>query len=319
MRNALAASMLLLAGCSTADIACHPPLELSDIPLMRFADREIIPVEIEAQPAGLLMDTGSAVTTVTPQAVRDFDLAASREIERGHGAGSALYATLEGVGGEGRYQAVDVGHLVIGGMQAQDVTALVVPLAKGGLESFPASGLLGQDFLGQWDIDLDVAHDRLTLYRAQQCADVAPPWGAAGAAASLRPNDINGKLVFPVTLDGRPLTAFLDTGANITSVRRDAVDLDASTLARDPSGHAVGINFQAVSARIHEFGHLEVAGVDYGGARAAVADFRLGDYDMLLGDDFLRHHRVFIASHAHKLFIARSDQPDPASVPPASP
>ena len=250
------------------------------------------------------MDTGSSATTITPDAVNDFDLTTTRVTEQGAGRGNQLFVSASGLGGDGRYQIVEIPSLTIGGMRAQDVEAPVIPLFRDGLRSFPAYGLVGQDFLAQWDLDLDVAHDRLVLYRPQNCADVSPPWNSHTQPISLRPDLNGGKLIFSATFDGRELSGVLDTGAGGNVVQQAALGLDPAILAKDRRVRGMGIALQPFEARLHRFDHLVIDGVDEGPIEAGVGDTALSDYDFLLGEDFLRHHRVFIAFRAHKLFIA---------------
>ena len=153
---------LLLAGCADADQACRSPTALSEIPLLRLGGNVIVPVEIDGEPSGLFLDTGSFATSVTPPTVDALHLSSTRVIGQGFGRGTGVYANVSGLGGEGRYQAVDIDSLTLGGMVAHNVVALVIPLSREGRND-PVSGLIGQDFLAQWDLDLDVPHDQLTL------------------------------------------------------------------------------------------------------------------------------------------------------------
>ena len=138
--------------------------------------------------------------------------------------------------------------------------------------------------------------------RARLCAGLAPPWSGPANAVSLEPDEQEGKLFFPVSLDGHPLTAFLDTGAGGSAVQQSALDLGPA-LAHDPVRRVFGIGLQGTDLHRHRFGHLRINGVDYGAARVGVGALQTGKADMLLGEDFLRRHRVFIAFRAHKLFI----------------
>ncbi len=138
MRSWLLLLASLVTGCSAAQTTCGALVALSDIPLLRYGHHEIIPVEINHQPAGLAMDTGSSATTITPDAVNDFDLTTTRVTEQGAGRGNQLFVSASGLGGDGRYQIVEIPSLTIGGMRAQDVEAPVIPLFRDGLRSFPA-------------------------------------------------------------------------------------------------------------------------------------------------------------------------------------
>src|SRR4029450_11858876 len=81
---------------------------------------------------------------------------------------------------------------------------------------FPADGLFGRDSLGQFDIDFDMPQGRVVLYQPRSC-DTPPNWPrryetleAFGLPGSL--------LLFPVQLDGRKITASIDTGTQRTTI-----------------------------------------------------------------------------------------------------
>ncbi len=306
-----------LAGCAGG--ACKAPQEDSEVPLMRLGAEEIAPVLINGEPVGLILDTGAFGTSVTPQAVQDLHLATH-----------TLPLRTAGIGGETFSQATELDQIKVGGAELSGAAAVVIPLSKAGLGTFPAYGLLGQDLLVNWDLDLDAGHDRLTLYEPQQCAAVNPPWtgsaqqvdipkvltGAATESTDIAKGFIDtprlrsaysGEILFPVTLDGHDLTAMLDSGASASAVRQDAVGLDDAALSGDPARHMAGASLFSVTSHRHQFADLQIGGSDYGPIKLDVGAFQIHGADLLLGEDFLRRHRVYIAFHAGKLFVARGE------------
>ena len=81
-------------------------------------------------------------------------------------------------------------------------------------------GLFGADFLSNYDVDLDVPHGHLGLYRAQGCADDLQPFDPPCFAVPFR--DENGHIALDIKLNGQALTAILDSGASATLI--DAAD-----------------------------------------------------------------------------------------------
>ena len=313
----LAASLCLtLAACSGG--TCGQPQEDSEIPLLRTGGEEVVPVMMNGQPGGLLLDTGAFLTTVTPDAAHLLHLFTTTSPLRSEVVGGTVYN-----------QPPELTPLKLGGAEVPDATALVLPLSSKGLGDFPVYGLAGADLLVNWDLDLDAANNRLTLYEPQQCQTPSAPFGSSAqivsipktvTGAALMSTDVtkgfvatttylpayNGEILFPVTLDGRRLMAQLDTGASRSTVRQDAVGLDDAALANDPSGHGVGPGLLGVDMHSHAFHDLRIDDVDYGPVRIQVGRINSPNADLLLGEDFLRRHRVYIAFHAGKLIIARS-------------
>ena len=311
----VASLCLTLAACSAG--TCGQPQEQSEITLLPFHEHEIAPVIANGVPIGLILDTGAGGLSITPQAVADLKLTTT-----------TMPLQMTGIGGTTYNQAAEIDDLKLGGASLSGAAAIVVPLSAADLNDFPAYGLLGQDLLTNWDLDFDAAHDKLALYAPQQCDAPSAPWsgpsqtvdiprvltGAATESADVakgliagtrRQSTYNGEILFPVTLDGHTLTALLDTGASRSLVDQNAAGLDEASIANDPSGQAMGINMMRVGVHQHRFAHLVIGGVDEGSITAAVGPNSMAGADMLLGEDFLHKHRVYIAYHAGKLIIAQ--------------
>lgn len=252
-----------------------------------------MPVELAGQPAGLLLDTGSNATTITPQAMST--LGPLQVV------GSARAA---GIGGEARVPVLALSSLKVGAASVIDPIAALIPLSSLPLDRYPVFGLLGQDILSHWDLDLDVAHDRLALYAPQHCAVPSAPWPGpvqpvhmAWAGASM------GDQV-TMSLDDHRVIAKLDTGASATIVTESAAGLDDRALANDPTALENGVLLQPVKTRRHRFRDFTIGTASYGPTSLDVTDTMHSGDDMLLGEDFLDRHRVFIAFHDHMLLIA---------------
>jgi predicted aspartyl protease len=290
------ALLLLLSGCAGAagSAGTCTPVELSEIPLLRVGLEEIVPVTIDNDPAGLLLDTGANGTSVTPQAIAALGL-----------RDSPVFIGEAGVGGEQNNSAVEIGSIGIGAQTVHDAVAMDIPLTKAPLDRFPVYGLLGEDITSHYDLDFDAAHDTLTLYSPHHCANPSPTWGSGAQRVDLeiRNNDLQN--VMPVTLNGHDIRAELDTGASRSLVNEQAVGLDPNTVAADPRRQSTGLNMMTVDERIHHFPDLIIAGRSYGPADLPVTTNTLpGGIDMLLGEDFLHRHRIYLSFQAHNLLIA---------------
>ena len=310
---------LTVAGC--ADGVCGAPRQDAQVTLLRMGGLEVLPVTINGEPAGLGVDTGAFLTSVTPQAVAALKLFTSTGPMR-----------ITGVGGESYVRTAEINDLRIGGGQVSGATVLVSPMWKADLDEYPVFGLLGDELLVNWDLDLDAGHDRLDLYEPASCAASYPVWtkeaqeigiprtatGAAlGAsdvekgfqASSLYAPTHTGDILFTVTLDGHQLTAKLDTGAARSVVRADAVGLTAADVATDPKVTLMGMGRLSIQGVRHHFTTLRVGGTDVHAPAIDVGDIQLNDADMLLGEDFLRRNHVYVAFHAGELFV----MPNPPS------
>jgi hypothetical protein len=243
----------------------------------------------------MILDTGAEDTVLTTAA------AARLGLEDQY----AYPQDLLGVsGGLATGQAM-VARLALGAAGVRDFILLVGSLSLPNPDGVQPAGLLGSDFLSHFDVDLDLYDGRLALYR-QGCASVRPPWHADAAIVANR--SIDNRLFFPVALDGRRLFAFIDTGAQISTIDRKAVlglGISPAAIARDPVAMMRGVVPNRVQAHAHRFAWLRVGDVIWRNPVMIVTDLNLPDADIVLGIDFLRRRRVWFSYAAHRIFLGR--------------
>ncbi len=295
--SCLFASVILVVLAACARDVCGAPAEVSEVPLLRLAHEEIVPLTLNGVPAGMVLDTGADRTILTPQAVADLGLPTYQ-----------TQVVAMGSAGATEMRGVDVARLRIGGGELRGAELFVTALSSASLTDFPIYGLLGDDILTNWDIDLDAAADRLTLYRPQLCARRVPPW--PGVSQSLAfPSGLFDHVVLPVSVDGHDVTALLDTGLTFSTINVLAAGLQPSDVARDPPVLLRGIGQRLAKGRVHHFGALLIGGQSYGPATIVVTPPH--SFGMVLGEDFLHQHRIYISFKAHALFIGAA--PDRAT------
>ena len=255
-----------------------------------------VPATIEDKPVTMLIDTGSDTTLVTPSAVQTLGLGrdphASTTINGNDGHVTTRNALLQSFG--------------IGGMEMLDQSYAVAPLPSLGLAGYQAAGLIGADWLSQFDVDLDVPGRRLTLYRVQGCGDDHVPW--PGAHASL-PVFRAGRdrVIVDATLDGARVHAMIDSGANQSLISRAAAVRAGVTAARmehDARARTSGMGGGIDQTRVHRFATLDVGGVVWRDPALVVGALSASTgADMLLGLDWLRSHEVWIDYRDRRMFI----------------
>jgi hypothetical protein len=170
-------------------------------------------------------------------------------------------------------------------------------------------GIVGDDILHNFDLDIDVAHQKLTLYRPGSCSPTRPPWEAAQSW----PITISARqqITFPAILNGHPLTALLDTGAFRGTVSRAAalkVGATAAELQRDFARNTSGPLGYRFSRQ--HFNDLSFGGKSYPNTFLDVVDFNEDGIDMLIGIDYLLQRRVFI-SYATGMIFVSPEAPSP--------
>jgi predicted aspartyl protease len=280
----------------TAAQDCRPgrPVELAVTPM---GNVPIVSLVINGSPANFLFDTGAERTILTAPAARRLGVVPHYEYARRmRSLGGAV------AGGDARLRTLD-----LGGRTLRDVRVLVGSVSLPMVDDKPIDGLLGADFLSDFEVDLDLARRRVLLYQAPACPIAAPAWSPP--YATIRANrSLHDRLFFPVGLDGHRLAALIDTGAQLTALdaaSTAALGVTGASLARDPVATLRGAAAEVVKSRAHRFAQLDIDGEILRDPVIVIASLGLQDADLVLGADFLRSHRVWLSYRSHLIFVSR--------------
>jgi hypothetical protein len=271
------------------------------LPLQFTAGQITLPVEVNGVTGTFVLDTGATRSVVTAEAVQRLGLARDEWVG----------TTMHGVGGIETQPNADPRSLTLGGIPLVRRTlnhdhSLTVGILPGAHRA-SIDGLLGRDYLALFDLDLDLPGRRLTLYQVSGCAGRFLPW--PGNYVSI-PVDIpiGQAIVLPVTVDGRPLRAMLDSGAGASMLGAPGMykmGLDQANLAADPSDQISGLGSRVVTVHRHRFSTLAVGNQTIESPLLWVEPVRLSPIvDMLLGVDWLAGRRIWISFTTKQLFLA---------------
>ena len=212
---------------------------------------------------------------------------------------------MTGVGGSADAQLVDVKEFGI-----LDTTLRNIEFLVGGTDM--GSGLLGADLLDAADLDVDLAHGKLTLFKADHCKKAVLAYWTKGSynVAEIEPShDPSDRRTFlNVTINGRRLRALLDSGAYITVLSRRAagiigVSLDGPDIKAGTT--AAGVGGKLVKTWTVPIDSFSVGTETIQHSQMQVIDGKLGDdeTEMVLGVDFLLAHHLFIANSQRKVYF----------------
>lgn len=267
------------------------------VPLRMEGGVPTLRLMVNGEPARFVLDTGAARTVVSLDAVHRLGLPLDPWVG----------TTLEGVGGLQRHQDTAPQSIDLNGVPLrQAYLGATFSLAVGSLPlSAPVDGLLGRDLLDSFDLDIDLPQLRLTLYTVHGCAGAFLPWSQPYRGATAIPG-YRDALVFASSLDTRLLRTIVDTGAGASLLTASgAVRSGFPTVAHDPYARLSGVGPRRVVARLHRFTILSVAGVTSAAPSLLVTDLLLTPLvDLVLGDDWLRTHRVWLSFATRRVFFA---------------
>jgi len=300
--------------CLVLAFSSASALAASNCKLVRIAEWEVKPQnnrlivngEINGQKVGILIDSGAATSFVLRAAADRLGLV--RQEAKGYRA--------FGVGGETHVEFAVIDELKIGTATRKNWRAMVLGEHDQGTRY---SFLLGYDFMDQVDVEFDLANNAIRIFRPQDCDEVSLAYWAKGGASvvTLETDNARPGILLPAKLNGQPIVANLDTGAPRSIVSR----LIAANLGIGPeNAKAAGTSGGLGPARSERyigsfetfaigdelirnpniaFANLEVSAAATGSRLSVTRELR----DMLLGVDFLRAHRVFVAHSQGKAYF----------------
>ncbi|HEY4264004.1 MAG TPA: retropepsin-like aspartic protease, partial [Micropepsaceae bacterium] len=182
---------------------------------------------------------------------------------------------------------------------------------------------------------LDYGAGKLNLISPNHCEGKVVYWQAPTVAIVPMRVDTQGKITFPLTLDGHTIRAILDTGATRTALNLDVAKRVFNIDTSDPDLQKVGELKGGYTAQIYnrKFKSLSIEGVtvtdplitllpnmvsltsEQRSAGSLVRDTDKQAPDMLLGMSVLNKLHVYIAAHEGKLYITQASTPAPNPEP----
>ena len=263
-----------------------------------------MPVAFGDRAASLLVDTGSDAGLLTEEGAARLGL-----FRRDPGRRTLVLGT----GGTGRtVPNVLYPDLRLGRLRLPGGSMPLGPLPGLPVVTPPVAGLLGADVLQHFDVELDLPHGRIGFWRVQvgsvACAP-PPAWEGRFDTVPLRRR--GARLLLDARLDGRPITALLDTGARsrILSVRAAArLGVDADRLGVDPGGITAGVDLHESIYHWHRFRSLTIGADTQPGPVLTVAPLD-EPVDLLLGADWFAARDVWISYATNQMFV----RPSPAA------
>jgi predicted aspartyl protease len=283
---------------ATAASACRY-IEQASLDLSRSNTSGTPTVEgkINGTPVNMLLDTGASQTYIM-----------RAEADRQNLNPERTRGITQGIGGVSSIFLVKLKDFAIGNAHATNLRFPVVETKNPDI-----AALIGADFLMQYDVELQLADNRVKLFRAEHCQDKALAyWDQNAMAVPMELVDGKYWSRVQVKINGATLWALIDSGAG-----RSFIDLSAARklgFAPDApgvkySGKVSGIGpekrdtwnmtFDSFAIGEEMVQHPRIGVVDDG-------DTFLGrkPFQMVLGRDFLRTHRALLAHSQEQFYFS---------------
>lgn len=213
---------------------------------------------------------------------------------------------IEGIGGSANAQFTQVEQFGF-----LDDTFKHVGFIVGGSDA--GYGLLGANVLDMADLEIDLAHGKLTLFKANHCDKVSMAyWNKGGNAyvadTEAATNSFDRRTILRVMINGKKLRALLDSGASATMLSRPAaervgIDLNAANVKS--GGTISGFGAKFLKSWIVPINSFSVGTELIQHSQMMVMDGSFGNdgIDMLIGVDFILAHHMFIANSQRKAYF----------------
>lgn len=295
----LLAQMGGLSLCSALLAACAAGggngalIKQASLPVTLENNIPLVTVEINGKPLRLGLDTGAQRTVIVPKVAQQLGLLSVPHV----------IAVAQGFGGEVEEYVSNV-SVTVGRTDAGRHQVLLMDLPYRREGRLAIDGVLGADILSRYDIDLDLPDRKVVLYQKRDWAGAVPPWKVPFTECDF-PATLGNEVLLPVEIDGHRVTAELDTGAQTSLISEETAErigVTAGMLDTDRAFTAEGVDLRPVPIYLHRFATVRIAGQSFRDIALPVGATVMAD--MLLGTDYLRYHRVWIAFTMGKLCIA---------------
>lgn len=265
------AGIALLALISQPALAadnCAPLKLVNDVPLKMTAGdrRALVPVTINGVEETFLLDTAGFASQIWPSVAKKLALPIGDSAGKitdfyGHAAESEAMVSKFG----------------LGRLLAQD-TSLLISTSTFDQEDGPYVGLLAADFMGRYDTELDFAGGKMRYFSTDHCDGHVIYWPAGALAVVDMRFGSDHHIVVPVTLDGHPFKATLDTGSPNTLIRAPEAKR-VFALDTPGSGDTPMPDLDGMKRFGHVFSKLEFDGIAINNPHVVVFPDLVGKHD----------------------------------------
>jgi tetratricopeptide (TPR) repeat protein len=276
---------------------------VAEMPITMAGTRPLISAKIDGKEARFILDSGAFFSMMSAATAAEFNLKLRR---------APFGFRVRGVGGSVSPEITTVKEFDIAGAPIHDVDFLA-----GGSE-VGAEGVLGQNFLEQWDVEYDFSKGVVRLFKPDGCKKTnLAYWLVAGQSYSVMQiesvSEARWHTVGEGYVNGKKIRVLFDTGAyysvlSLQAAERAGIKIGGPGVTY--AGYSSGLGSGMVKTYIATASSFKIGdGEEIKNARLRVADLDFLGTDMLLGSDFFVSHHVFVANSQRKLYLSYNGGP----------
>ena len=277
--------------------------KVAEMPITMAGTRPIITAKINNQEARFLLDSGAPYSMMSEATAAEFNLKLTA---------APFGLTIQGIGGSTTAHIATVKEFGIAGGLIHNVEFLVGGSEIGG------AGLIGQNFLHQWDVEYDFSKGVVRLFKLEGCRkNQLAYWKSPGQPYSETDIESVAQAHFHTNgegyVNGHRIRVTFDSGAEASTLSLRAaaqagIKIDSPGV--EEAGYSHGVGRGMAKTYIATASSFKIGdGEEIKNARLRMQDLDLLDTDMLLGSDFFVSHHIFVANSQHKLYLTYNGGP----------
>ena len=253
--------------------------------------------QINGTPAVMLIDTGAAFTLLTRFGTD------KRTLRR-----DITSRTVTGVGGFTRLYSVPISNFQIGPIKSEYRGGLLAIDEMGSRPDYDV--IVGSDIFLATDVEIFLAEKQLKFFLPQNCDNTfLGYWNKNAVAVPLKFKTDDPRPMIEVQLNGVKMMALIDSGAalslvNLSAAAKAGITSESAGVQRGPelsgAGHKLVKSYRAI------FKTFSVGDEIIQNANLQLFDDNGADtfVDVILGDDFLRSHRILFAQSQKMVYLS---------------
>ncbi len=167
-------------------------------------------------------------------------------------------------------------------------------------------GALGEAEMTDFDMEIDLPHRAIRFFTPSDCpAENLAYWAKPGQARQIELDPFtreHNRIFGPVSINGVTFRALFDTGAPDTGLTRqtaEAAGVHPGSEGVTEDGAVRGVGPESLKNWKAPFTEFAIGGETIAHPILGFSDKTNASADLLIGADFFKRHRVYVAKHQH--------------------